>query len=404
MLPRVDVYVKPGCSRSVAVRKAMAHGALDFNVYVVDNEVTKNAVYALVRQVNPVASSVRMPVIVVDDEIYMDFDIDEFMSEVWTPLNNRFRTNFSMVCKPCNPCRAGRLTCAPSRLPPIEVFAKKGCRRCSDLIKALAESGRQPHVYLTDYEGNREALWQLLDEHDPTLESVDLPVIVVEGKVYLYCDIATLGYRVPNVTHVSGASVRRPVRAITARAPTDACGPCDDPCSPCPPTIKVFSKQGCNRCVHLQDALAHLGLGYELFDLVYEGNTEAMWDLLNYYDPGMEKVNLPVVVINNLLYANFESMDNFIHDILLPIARRKPPCDQVLYRQGPAALGCGCAPREQIRPMRRVYKQSCHFPAPTACTRVSVPVLDGCGRLRLVDADVDCKGQLLSPRSRGTCH
>uniref|UniRef100_A0A0G4I0I9 Glutaredoxin domain-containing protein n=1 Tax=Chromera velia CCMP2878 TaxID=1169474 RepID=A0A0G4I0I9_9ALVE len=457
--PRVDLYCKPGCQRSSTVCKAMSERGPEFNVIMVDDEDTKAQIYSVVRRVNPMASSVRMPVAVIGDDVYMDFDVDEFMREVWSPFSESYGRQSAVggggggsVMHAGGGCSERRPRCCP-RSPrgtkgsrTLEVFAKKGCQRCSDLIRSLTEANLQPHVYLTDYWGNRAALWRLVDEQCASLDSVDLPILVSDGTLYLYSDIPKLGLplQLPRGFPCSqGASASRVSQTVfpassSVCADSNCLQPRPNPCAsycnppqptPCPPPascptagqqvtsschgchdclpkIQVYAKTGCGRCAQLQDALGQLGLGYELFDLKYEGNLEAMWDLLNAHDPQIEKVNLPVVVVNHIVFANFESVDGFITDILQPIAPKLPASDLMLFKEGVAIQQRGESQyfplpadtcntghgRTQPLPKKTLAGVRVVPPAPP---RVSIPVLDTYGKLQFVDLEVDDVARVL---------
>ncbi|MEZ4912081.1 MAG: glutaredoxin domain-containing protein, partial [Saprospiraceae bacterium] len=67
----------------------------------------------------------------------------------------------------------------------INVFTKNGCGRCEFTIKYLQENNI-PYVELNTsmHQPNNDLMWEQLEKTDHNSKSVQLPVIVQNGRVY----------------------------------------------------------------------------------------------------------------------------------------------------------------------------------------------------------------------------
>lgn len=83
------------------------------------------------------------------------------------------------------PQREATTTSTQMNMNKINVFTKNGCGRCEFTIKYLQENNI-PYVELNTsmHQPNNDLMWEQLEKTDHNSKSVQLPVIVQNGRVY----------------------------------------------------------------------------------------------------------------------------------------------------------------------------------------------------------------------------
>ncbi len=81
--------------------------------------------------------------------------------------------------------------------------------------------------------------------------------------------------------------------------------------------IVLFYQDGCPRCAYVTTFMLNNGIAFKIFDITNnENDNQMMWNLIKMEAPELEKVTLPVFLVNGKISYNIEDLKGYTKNLL----------------------------------------------------------------------------------------
>ena len=81
--------------------------------------------------------------------------------------------------------------------------------------------------------------------------------------------------------------------------------------------IVLFYQDGCPRCTYATTFMLNNGIDFKIFDITNnESDNQLMWNLIKMEAPDLEKVTLPVFLVNGKIAYNIENLKKYTKNLL----------------------------------------------------------------------------------------
>uniref|UniRef100_A0A0G4EZG2 Glutaredoxin domain-containing protein n=1 Tax=Chromera velia CCMP2878 TaxID=1169474 RepID=A0A0G4EZG2_9ALVE len=361
----IKVFAKRNCGRSAEVLEALGEAGIAANVYYTEESANAAAMWKVLESAGVKGlDTVTLPVVQLQGRLHYNFDLDDFIVDVISPLR---------------PVKRG-----------IQVFFQSQNNLLERIVKAARETGVQPELYKVDNEANKRAMWRRVREKDRKLREISMPVVVIDSSCFVNFDPDTLIARIssgnpqntsalppalgyknttaqPHLLPAAGlpsdhtpppAAARgggpvgtTPDYPLGSGAPAAVAGgseamapamvpapaqhsttatPMEAPINPGGLQVEMFIKESCGKCQAVMEAFADRGIKVGVYDVGrHPSNREHMWASLSKHNSSIQQIEMPVVKIirpeRKDMYVNFP-LDRFIREVIGPLG-------QTIYEQ-----------------------------------------------------------------------